>query len=303
MKTLISMSNSQLYVKHIATEFKRTSSGPSRRGDVTGFSKDSRNRLRRYLLRCEARYRNFCTLTYPADYPHDGVIVKRHLKELLRRMYWLAQGMGYAERWSCIWFLEFQERGAPHFHLFDSLLLLGRKDVETVRVWVKRNWFEIVGSGDNRHLHAGTQYDRFMEGRVGAVAYAMKYAAKLEQKVVPPDFKNVGRFWGVHGLRNLVSAHVMLDDYQLREKRLTEVSKDLWKEILLLEKDGDVVVKRDSSNKVRRVYGRTARGTKSLVRNFWIFSAKSSLAGALISDQECLPGMDLTEELRFYAGY
>jgi len=33
-----------------------------------------------------------------------------------------------------------------------------------------------------------------------AGAYAAKYAAKNEQKAVPPEYKDVGRFWGIAGL-------------------------------------------------------------------------------------------------------
>jgi hypothetical protein len=55
------------------------------------------------------------TLTYPGDWlavAPNGEAVKRHLAALAKR---------YERVWGeplvCIWKLEFQARGAPHFHL------------------------------------------------------------------------------------------------------------------------------------------------------------------------------------------
>lgn len=56
-------------------------------------------------------------------------------------------------------------------------------------------WYRIVGSGDSRHLAAGTSTERLRSARGGAF-YAVKYAMKMKQKAVPRDYRNVGRFWG-----------------------------------------------------------------------------------------------------------
>jgi len=96
------------------------------------------------------------------------------------------------------WIMEIQERGAPHFHLFTTFSI----DKGVVARW----WYEIVGSDDERHLRAGTRIERLRSGKDGVVAYANKYAAKSEQKEVPPEYTSVGRFWGVAMSRECVSA-------------------------------------------------------------------------------------------------
>ena len=91
--------------------------------------------------------------------------------------------------------LEFQKRGAPHFHIFIQKPL----DRHTV----SRAWNRIVGSNDPKHLAAGTTVERFRyPPALGS--YVMKYAAKIEQKEVPASYERVGRFWGTWGMPKLV---------------------------------------------------------------------------------------------------
>jgi hypothetical protein len=72
--------------------------------------------------------------------------------------------------------------------------------------WVAATWYRIVDSEDERHLRAGTRIERLQSGRAGTISYASKYAAKAEQKIVPPEYENVGRFWGISGCRTTVEA-------------------------------------------------------------------------------------------------
>lgn len=145
------------------------------------------------------------TLTYPGEFPRDGQVVKQHLWSLLKRWerQWGARPLG-------CWKLEFQRRGAPHFHLY-----VGRPAVSdrVFREWLSRAWFEVVGSGDPRHLAAGTGVDRqFCSNARSAKAiawYFTKHNAKplkAAQNQVPEGFENVGRFWGVLGMRPVVEA-------------------------------------------------------------------------------------------------
>jgi hypothetical protein len=122
------------------------------------------------------------TLTYPGEFPRDGRLVKRHWANMRT---WLVRNNRKGG-----WFLEFQKRGAPHFHVF----LDGEVDYELIA----RRWYEVVGSKDLRHLLAGTRIEMLREGHAAA-AYASKYAAKVEQKEPPEGFDNVGRFWGTFG--------------------------------------------------------------------------------------------------------
>lgn len=119
------------------------------------------------------------TLTYPKDYPMNGEIVKAHLHKFLL---WLTyHGYKY------IWVLEFQERGAPHFHIL--------VDKEIPHQKVAQSWYRIVGSGDEKHLKAGTEV-RAIRAKDSIGYYLTTYMEKARQKSVPPEYEKVGRFWG-----------------------------------------------------------------------------------------------------------
>lgn len=174
----------------------------SGRGQIKEFTPTSGSRMRRYLRTCVAEYSVFATLTYPHSFPIDGAESKEHLRRFLQELQRYEQrdpvcGMG-AERWSAFWFMEFQERGAIHYHIF-----LNRR---YPKHWISRLWYNIVGSEDDRHLAAGTRIESIRSGRRGICSYAAKYAAKQAQKVVPESIINCGRFWGVAGARTTVSA-------------------------------------------------------------------------------------------------
>lgn len=160
--------------------------GGGRRGAISGFSKWSRRRLLRLLgmVRKDAPLPLFITLTYPATFP-SAAQSKRDLDAFLKR---LARAYPAA---SAIWRLEAQKRGAPHYHL----LVWGTGFVP--HQWVAQSWYDVVGSGDEKHLAAGTRVERVRSWR-GVWSYTSKYIAKAS---IPPDselWKNPGRFWGIH---------------------------------------------------------------------------------------------------------
>jgi hypothetical protein len=169
------------------------------------------------------------TLTYPArwqDVAPAGPVAKRHLSALRRR--W---ARGYGSPLRAVWKLEFQRRGAPHFHLYAPVptwapggwhpLSCDRADVHSHRFeeWLSWVWADIVGadveSGEfARHLAAGTGVDFAAAGRyrdhrrIGL--YFLKHGTKTAddkefQHVVPDLWRQPGsgpgRFWGFWGLR------------------------------------------------------------------------------------------------------
>lgn len=73
--------------------------------------------------------------------------------------------------------------------------------LDTLKHWISRNWFDIVGSKDRKHYDAGTRVERLRTTR-GAFYYASKnYMGKPSDC---PDLENKpGRFWGVIGRSNL----------------------------------------------------------------------------------------------------
>jgi hypothetical protein len=72
---------------------------------------------------------------------------------------------------------------------------------DSLRAWVSRNWFGVVGSGDFAHYLAGTRVERLRTIK-GAFAYAGKrYMAKKEE--MPVLEQKPGRYWGVIGREHL----------------------------------------------------------------------------------------------------
>lgn len=185
-----------LFRRFITTAFRR---GNVPRGKVVGFSVRSSARMRRYLRTSTAEYRVMVTLTYPYAYPLSGITAKAHLASFLRSAKLVHEPDG--RKFSAFWFLEFQKRGAPHFHIFLTHRI--------AKEFVARRWFEVVGSDDSRHLAAGTRTESLRSGRYGVCAYATKYACKQNQKEVPPNFQNCGRFWGVVGERSTQAATIV----------------------------------------------------------------------------------------------
>ena len=225
MPLIYSVQGRKLIIKYSTTSFGALHDSNKRA--ITEFNFRTSGRIKRYLSCCNAQYAMFGTLTYPDEYPTNGREVKRHLanfiKRLRRRCYKTMRPEEYGT-WSIFWFLEFQKRGAPHFHYFCTHSPVPNKvgnesrietPIELARLWCSKAWYECVQSGDEKHMRAGVQLDYFRTGRAGTISYASKYARKQQQKTVPDEFKEIGRFWGVSGLRATMSADFVLSDRQI----------------------------------------------------------------------------------------
>jgi len=150
-----------------------------KRGVIKKYSFGASRRCKFFMRNTGHLMKVMITLTYPNDYPMDGTTVKAHLHKFLL---WLTyHGYKY------IWVLEFQERGAPHFHI------LVDKEVHHQRV--AQSWYRIVGSNDEKHLKAGTEV-RAIRAKDSIGYYLTTYMEKARQKSVPPEYEKVGRFWG-----------------------------------------------------------------------------------------------------------
>lgn len=185
-----------------------------KRGIITKFSAKSGSNMGYYLRGCVADYRYMLTLTYPAE-DSQAILCKQHLKAMLLRLQRNIEGRKDAEFrdgflhsgskvFSCFWFIEFTRRGTPHFHIFTT----HKFNHQSVATW----WADIVKSEHKSHLCAGTRFERLRSGRGGTVAYAKKYANKQYQKELPDMWKDsgIGRFWGITGCREVVSAATQL---------------------------------------------------------------------------------------------
>jgi hypothetical protein len=176
------------------------------------------------------------TMTYPAGWEAvagDGREVKRHLR-VFKERYRRAWGEPLAGAWK----LEFQARGAPHFHLFmappHGLAREGRCAVGAglrFKDWLSAVWADVVNHPDPaeylKHLGAGTNVD-FKEAHKVTdprrlAAYFGKHGqwrTKEYQHVVPEPWqqpgRGPGRFWGYWGLKVLrATVELSGDDYLL----------------------------------------------------------------------------------------
>ena len=173
------------------------------RGDITAFSEASQRRMRWYLESCLADYKVFITLTYPEGLVTDGRTAKEHLRKFMQECRRYAQRHGYGMfSWSMFWAMEFQKNGSFHFHILSN--------AGYPKQWVADTWYRIVGSQDPRHRAAGTRIEGIHSGLRGMQAYLSKYFAKMRSKVIPEAVKHAGRFWGVCGLRDTVSAAIVI---------------------------------------------------------------------------------------------
>lgn len=169
--------------------------GGGKRGACTGFTAQSRKRLLEQLAKCRnCNSGLFVTLTYPGEYSFDPRRWKRDLATFRKRLLRIQPNCG------AFWRLEFQKRGAPHFHL---LIFNQTASARRLRQWIKLAWYQIVGSGDERHYKAGTQVD-LITSRKHAMCYASKYAAKTSDQDVADQealahLRGVGRVWGTFG--------------------------------------------------------------------------------------------------------
>lgn len=160
---------------------------PGKRGEVAGFSHNSKRRLFQLLatIKRSAALPAFVTLTYPKQFPSPKV-AKQHLDSLFKR--WQRRN----PKLSAIWKLEPQQRDAPHFHLLVWGGWIDRKQLS-------QDWFEIVESGDEKHRYSGTKTES-VRGWNGVMFYAAKYLGKAV------ECKAWGRMWGVHNRPSLPRA-------------------------------------------------------------------------------------------------
>lgn len=180
------------------------------------------------LLTGRAGWPAMVTLTYPADWERwapTARVAKRHLEGFRLR---LSRAQGGPVSVPGLWKMEFQQRGAPHYHVLTPLpdRLPGPDgEPEAITDWVSRTWSQVVGTYgvDEAHLRAGTGVDwRKLAGardpsRLGEyfVRHATAGQAKADQHVVPEAWRRsggAGRWWGYWGLRPAIAEVALSPD-------------------------------------------------------------------------------------------
>jgi hypothetical protein len=164
------------------------------------------------------------TLTYPVEFPRSGETIKSHFAAFQNR--WRRRyGRGPVGAWA----LEFQERGAPHFHFYvglpdESEVVWDPVVGQWVWEWALEAWFEIVGSGESDHRAWGVnvQLSASEEKRVNGLRvgeYFWRESGKWIQKQVPEGFEDVGAFWRYSGMKKVEYATSIRRDEYVRIRR------------------------------------------------------------------------------------
>jgi hypothetical protein len=161
---------------------------PEKRGNVTGFSVASRRRLIDFLCRMDDGYKraSFVTLTFAGSPSHADA--KQALKRFLQRV------REYFPEASAVWRMDYQERGAIHFHLlFFNLPFWPQFHLQDT--WTECT-DEVSSRADIRLIRKFSTYMRYISKYVAKAdvseANPSLVVASYQQK--PSD--NPGRFWG-----------------------------------------------------------------------------------------------------------
>ncbi len=179
---------------------------------IMKFSPKSMARLVATANATTVQFNSMITLTYPIVYPKRGEIIKASMNNFTQMLRDRKYG-------PFLWFLEFQARGAPHFHILSTQNAISpAMRIRVVETWVTKmcrgDWFfsacaemaekkdvcewkmmsNIIAKSYWFTLRSETW--ELMRSKDGARRYATKYATKEYQKTPPKSFEGVGRFWG-----------------------------------------------------------------------------------------------------------
>lgn len=190
----------------VKTPLKNTVKSGGIRKECKGFSDNSRRRLiqKMAMWNLNDLFPYFVTLTYPRLYAADWEIWKRDLDVFFKRL-----ERKYPELIGSCWRVEFQRRGAPHFHLI-AVCSKACKNLALFRLQIAEMWAQIVADGYQKdggdmaayapeyqkHLKAGTGVEA-VQGRKQLMAYVSKYLAKVDQSNAPTEW---GRNWGFRNI-------------------------------------------------------------------------------------------------------
>jgi hypothetical protein len=172
---------------------------------VDGLSKKSAARLREAIHDLDLeKYQDgrlwFVTLTYPGNWSrwYDGRLVKADLQALFKRV-----RRHFGQELTAVWALEYQSRGAPHYHLCVDGQGLG--DHASFCRWLAHAWNDLLSGGRNHlrvHLGAvpgGRPCVEPVKARKAVSYYLTNYCTKEAQKKPPEQCSMPGRMWGIVG--------------------------------------------------------------------------------------------------------
>ncbi len=186
------------------------------RSSIYSFSENSKRNLKRTVINSQYEFVSQFCLTFHQYWPADGKELKRMLNT------WLTLCRKKIDNFKYIWILEFQERGAPHFHVY-----MNQEVSDSLRYFLAISWCRLTNPKmDDIDLEKTTQFrfhdhsKNFIAWDMGSGSYLCKYLDKERQKDVPECFENVGRFWGAS--RRTVAPPVILECSSLNQHSMTE---------------------------------------------------------------------------------
>jgi hypothetical protein len=154
----------------------------STRKEIKCYSQASSRRFRHRSRAVGYEMKSCGGLTYPKNFPHDGRLIESHKRALFKRIQRRYPSAKF------VWVKELQKRNAVHYHFMCTTFI--DKD------FLSRAWYEVVGSGDTKHLKAGTSIEPIY-CQNGLSNYFGNYMQKQEQKIIPGIINQFGRFWGM----------------------------------------------------------------------------------------------------------
>lgn len=205
------LSASGMIIRAVARDVYKSRFGSrigSKRGEIKEYTPRSRRRFMERVFSVDWRKIPkerifFVRLSYHSI-PKDGREVKRHLDNFRKAM------DEYFGDYGFVWKMEFQQRGAVHFHLILIINSVPKEwgNIEVgstiflvrLRSFVDKVWNRVTGE-DELHLRYGCRVER-ARSKNGVISYTLAYAGKFGegkeyQHKVPEGTVGWGRFWGI----------------------------------------------------------------------------------------------------------
>lgn len=178
------------------------------RGEIAGFSLDSRRRLRMKLMAIDWQACDWLwvTLTYHNTWSEEPDEWKTNVQTWFKRL--IRAWRNYS---GLVWRLEFQKRGAPHFHLLVGFKRGAAPKAAAFQAWSRQAWAEILDGADDKHLvkHGCRVCEVCDYQNMGALlGYLVNELGKVQQQSRKNEMGislPTGRVWGVKGDLPMVS--------------------------------------------------------------------------------------------------
>lgn len=219
MGSFVEVNKRSVVVRTENRSLKGVGFGRRKRREIREFSRDSQRRLARLLLNTAERFKYMFTLTYGIN-QRNCKITKRHLDYFLTRFRKSnGRNVGY------VWVLEFQKRGAVHFHIwFEDIKIENFMEWQLIEVrrqiqlrfkdcvedlnrfkYLTYLWLLVTEELDNLKTMRTSTDLKAIYSKGFTWKYATKYLAKKDQKVYLGNVNKetgeigepwIGRYWG-----------------------------------------------------------------------------------------------------------